>query len=121
MLHHARRCIQMNLNHSLTSSLTHSWSRAVTLSTVASFDMFNPTHEHKMLRTTIRDFIEKEVDLQALAFNRYHTLRSTYCIWLCCHSNVHVCHHGVQLYGYILLRMMLALYIKNCSLLWFQH
>ena len=90
MLHHARRCIQMNLNHSLTSSLTHSWSRAVTLSTVASFDMFNPTHEHKMLRTTIRDFIEKEVDPQALASNRYHTLRSTYCIWICCHSSVHV-------------------------------
>lgn len=99
MLHHARRCIQMNLNHSLTSSLTHSWSRAVTLSTVASFDMFNPTHEHKMLRTTIRDFIEKEVDPQALAFNRYHTLRSTYCIWLCCHSNVHVYMYVITVYN----------------------
>lgn len=35
-----------------------------------NFDLFNPSEEHKLLRTTIRDFVEHEVDPQALAFNR---------------------------------------------------
>ena len=40
------------------------------LSGFTDFDMFNPTEEHKILRHMIRDFVETEVDPQALAFNR---------------------------------------------------
>lgn len=33
-------------------------------------DPFNPTEEHRQLRDVVRAFTEKEVDPQALAFNR---------------------------------------------------
>lgn len=33
-------------------------------------DIFNPTEEHRQLRDMVRAFAEKEVDPQALAFNR---------------------------------------------------
>lgn len=32
--------------------------------------MFNPTDEHRQLRTMLRDFVEKEVDPQAAKFNK---------------------------------------------------
>lgn len=35
-----------------------------------SFDLFNPTPEHKMIRETIRAFVETEVEPQALEFDR---------------------------------------------------
>lgn len=35
-----------------------------------SFDLFNPTEEHKILRDTVRDFVSKEVEPQALEFDR---------------------------------------------------
>ena len=34
------------------------------------FDLFNPTEEHSLLRQTVRDFVQKEVEPQALAYNR---------------------------------------------------
>lgn len=33
-------------------------------------DLFNPTEEHRQLRDMVRAFVEREVDPQALAFNR---------------------------------------------------
>lgn len=35
-----------------------------------TFDPFNPTPEHNQLRSTLRAFVEKEVDPQALHYNR---------------------------------------------------
>jgi isovaleryl-CoA dehydrogenase len=35
-----------------------------------TFDLFNPTEEHKMLRETVRTFVEAEVEPQALDFDR---------------------------------------------------
>lgn len=37
---------------------------------VQTLDLFNPTEEHASLRKMIREFAEKEVDPQALEFNR---------------------------------------------------
>jgi isovaleryl-CoA dehydrogenase len=37
---------------------------------VAQFQLFNPTEEHASLRTMLREFVEKEVDPQALEHNR---------------------------------------------------
>lgn len=37
---------------------------------VAKFDLFNPTEEHKMLRQMVREFVEAEVEPQALEFDR---------------------------------------------------
>ena len=34
------------------------------------FDLFNPTEEHVLLRQTVRDFVQKEVEPQALAHDR---------------------------------------------------
>ena len=33
--------------------------------------IFNPTEEHRSLREMLRDFVEKEVDPQALEYNRH--------------------------------------------------
>jgi len=35
-----------------------------------SFDLFNPGDEHRMLRETLRDFVRKEIEPQALEFDR---------------------------------------------------
>ncbi len=35
-----------------------------------NFDLFNPTEEHQMLRQTVREFVEKEVEGQAAEFDR---------------------------------------------------
>lgn len=35
-----------------------------------SFDLFNPSEEHKMLRQTVRDFVVSEVEPQAAEFDR---------------------------------------------------
>jgi isovaleryl-CoA dehydrogenase len=35
-----------------------------------SFDLFNPTEEHSMLRQMVREFVEAEVEPQALEFDR---------------------------------------------------
>src|SRR5690554_2178675 len=35
-----------------------------------SFDLFNPTEEHAMLRQTIRDFVREQVEPQALEHDR---------------------------------------------------
>ena len=40
------------------------------LSSSSSYDLFCPSEEHKMLRDTVRNFVEQEVDPQALRFNR---------------------------------------------------
>lgn len=37
------------------------------------FDLFNPTDEHRMLRETVRDFTEREVEPQALENDRTET------------------------------------------------
>jgi alkylation response protein AidB-like acyl-CoA dehydrogenase len=37
---------------------------------LAQLDLYNPTDEHASLRTMLREFVEKEVDPQALEFNR---------------------------------------------------
>lgn len=42
-------------------------------SELASFDLFNPTDAHQMLRRTLRDFVEKEVEPQALESDRTET------------------------------------------------
>src|SRR4051812_13624321 len=34
------------------------------------FDLFNPTEEHAMLRKSVREFVEKEVEPQALDHDR---------------------------------------------------
>ena len=34
-----------------------------------ALDLFNPTDEHRQLRTMLRDFVEKEVEKQANEFN----------------------------------------------------
>jgi isovaleryl-CoA dehydrogenase len=41
-----------------------------TTASIADLQLFNPTEEHASLRTMLRDFVEKEVDPQALKFNR---------------------------------------------------
>ncbi|TFJ88384.1 hypothetical protein NSK_000733 [Nannochloropsis salina CCMP1776] len=48
----------------------HRFSSEPVPSPPVQFDPFNPTEEHTHLRTTVRAFVEKEVDPQALAFNR---------------------------------------------------
>ena len=35
-----------------------------------NFDLFNPTEEHQMLRQTVREFVEKEVEGQAAEYDR---------------------------------------------------
>ena len=35
-----------------------------------TFDLFNPTSEHKMIRDTVRAFVTKEVEPQALENDR---------------------------------------------------
>ena len=45
-------------------------SATATPTSVAQFSLFNPTDEHASLRTMLRDFVETEVDPQALEFNR---------------------------------------------------
>jgi alkylation response protein AidB-like acyl-CoA dehydrogenase len=41
-----------------------------TATNLAQLDLYNPTDEHASLRTMLREFVEKEVDPQALEFNR---------------------------------------------------
>ncbi len=41
-----------------------------TKSPAATLDIYNPTEEHLALRTMLREFVEKEVDPQALEHNR---------------------------------------------------
>jgi isovaleryl-CoA dehydrogenase len=38
--------------------------------TLAPFDLYNPTDEHRLLRRTVRDFVRAEVEPQALAHDR---------------------------------------------------
>jgi len=38
-------------------------------------DLFNPSEEHAQLRSMIRNFVEKEVDPQALEHNRKEEVR----------------------------------------------
>lgn len=42
-------------------------------SELANFDLFNPTDEHRMLRRTLREFVEREVEPQALENDRTET------------------------------------------------
>lgn len=37
---------------------------------ISSFDLFNPTEEHQMLRQMVRDFVTAEVEPQALEYDR---------------------------------------------------
>lgn len=37
---------------------------------IRQFDLFNPSEEHKILRQSVRDFVQKEVEPQAHAFDR---------------------------------------------------
>ena len=37
----------------------------------SAFDLFNPTDEHRMLRRTLRDFVERDVEPQALEHDRH--------------------------------------------------
>lgn len=43
---------------------------STTTTKVGNVSIFNPTEEHRSLREMLRDFVEKEVDPQALEFNR---------------------------------------------------
>ncbi len=57
---------------SASSSSSRALARALfsSKSAAASLDLFNPTEEHKALREMFRQFVETEVDPQALEFNR---------------------------------------------------
>ena len=56
---------------SLRGGLTPTLSRlSSSSSSSSSYDLFCPSEEHKMLRDTVRNFVEQEVDPQALRFNR---------------------------------------------------
>jgi isovaleryl-CoA dehydrogenase len=44
-----------------------------TVNQLAAFDLFNPTDEHHMLRRTLREFVEREVEPQALEHDRTET------------------------------------------------
>ncbi|MBI5493439.1 MAG: acyl-CoA dehydrogenase family protein [Deltaproteobacteria bacterium] len=43
------------------------------MTTYQDFDLYNPTEEHQMLRNTVREFVEREVEPQALENNRTET------------------------------------------------
>jgi alkylation response protein AidB-like acyl-CoA dehydrogenase len=45
-------------------------SSIVVDSSTKTLDLFNPTEEHASLRQMLRNFVETEVDPQALQFNR---------------------------------------------------
>lgn len=40
------------------------------MSTTTTFNLYDPTDEHAMLRRTVRDFVQREVEPQALEFDR---------------------------------------------------
>lgn len=40
------------------------------MDTLKKWDLFNPSQEHKLLRNMVREFVEAEVEPQALAFDR---------------------------------------------------
>ncbi|MBI3300991.1 MAG: acyl-CoA dehydrogenase family protein [Deltaproteobacteria bacterium] len=44
---------------------------------IETFDLFNPTEEHTLLRRTVRDFVQKEVEPQALAHDRQERFNLT--------------------------------------------
>jgi isovaleryl-CoA dehydrogenase len=37
---------------------------------IHQFDLFNPSEEHKLLRTSVRDFVTREIEPQALEYDR---------------------------------------------------
>ena len=41
--------------------------------TSADYDLYNPTEEHEMLRRMVREFVEREVEPQALECDRAET------------------------------------------------
>lgn len=49
------------------------FSNAATAQELAQFQLFNPTEEHASLREMLRNFVETEVDPQALEYNRTET------------------------------------------------
>jgi alkylation response protein AidB-like acyl-CoA dehydrogenase len=56
-----------------TSNALRSFKTSLATTTsvgVGMVDLFNPTEEHASLRKMVREFVEKEVDPQALEFNR---------------------------------------------------
>jgi alkylation response protein AidB-like acyl-CoA dehydrogenase len=61
-----------SINSKLVRSALRSSVRpqSTTATSVAQFQLFNPTDEHASLRTMLREFVEKEVDPQALEHNR---------------------------------------------------
>ena len=46
---------------------------ATATATAPQFDQYNPTEQHLMLRRTVHDFAEREVEPQALASDRSET------------------------------------------------
>lgn len=49
---------------------TYRFSTTSTSTLINQFDLYNPTEEHGALRHMVREFVEAEVDPQALKYNR---------------------------------------------------
>ena len=62
--------IQFNKNKIIPYSRLFSSSSSILPEEIRKYDIFNPTEEHAALRKMVREFVEKEVDPQALKFNR---------------------------------------------------
>lgn len=64
------RSVNLKVVRSRLHSAVRFQSATASPTSIAEFQLFNPTEEHASLRTMLREFVEKEVDPQALAHNR---------------------------------------------------
>ena len=66
----SKGCVRLTSKSSLCSKAL---STSVDPLTTKKIDFFNPTEEHRSLREMLRNFVETEVDPQALEYNRTET------------------------------------------------
>ena len=66
----------------LSQAATAAGGDSSSSSSPTKHDPFNPTVEHQQLRDMVRAFTEKEVDPQALAFNRREEVRVRVGVWI---------------------------------------
>ena len=64
------RSVNLKIVRSRLHSAVRCQSVTAAPTNIAELQLFNPTEEHASLRTMLREFVEKEVDPQALKFNR---------------------------------------------------
>lgn len=64
------RSVNLKVVRSGLRSAVRFQSATASPTSIAEFQLFNPTEEHASLRTMLREFVEKEVDPQALVHNR---------------------------------------------------